>query len=83
MESINGYQYTTEQRAIAARESVNNYYGIPVSPDDVTQNWVDYQFAEFNEPTFWYIIYDESLVPVLGEPTEFDVNEPIIKDATN
>lgn len=76
MPSINGYQYQTETQAIAARESVDAYYGIPVSPDDVTQNWVDYQFAELNEPQFWYIIFDESLTPILGQPTEFEVIQP-------
>jgi hypothetical protein len=73
MAFINGYQYTTEQDAINARELCDTYYGIPVSPDDVTQNWVDYQFAELNTPQFWYIIYDDSLLPVLGQPTEFEV----------
>ena len=76
MASINGYQYPTETQAIAARESVDAYYGIPVSPDDVTQNWVDYQFAELNNSQFWYIIFDESLTPILGQPTEFEVIQP-------
>jgi hypothetical protein len=73
MEYISGYKYTNEQDAINARERVDAYYGIPVSPDDVTQNWVDYQFAELNKPKFWYIIFDESLAPILGQPTEFKV----------
>ena len=73
MASINGYQYTTEQNAINARESVDTYYGIPVNPTDVTQNWVDYQYAELNTPPFWYIVYDESLLPILGQPSEFEV----------
>ena len=77
MQFINGYSYQTETEAIAAREACDAYYGIPVSPDDVTQNWVDYQFAELNEPQFWYIVYDESLLPILGEPTEFEVTFPI------
>jgi hypothetical protein len=76
MESINGYQYQTEQEAINAREACDAYYGIPVTPDDVTQNWVDYQFASLNDPQFWYIIFDESLLPVLGPPTEFEVVTP-------
>ena len=50
MAYINGYKYDTEQEAIDAREACDAYFGIPVSPDDVTQNWVDYQFAELNEP---------------------------------
>ena len=76
MAFINGYKYTTEQEAINARESVDVYYGIPVSPEDVTQNWVDYNFAELNEPQFWYITFDESLLPILGQPTEFEVIQP-------
>ena len=76
MASINGYQYTTEQEAINAREACDAYYGIPVSPDDVTQNWVDYQFAELNTPQFWYIVFDESLTPILGQPTTFEVIQP-------
>lgn len=76
MPSIKGYQYNTEQEAITARELCDTYYGIPVSPDDVTQNWVDYQFAELNTPQFWYIVFDESLTPILGTPTEFEVVTP-------
>jgi hypothetical protein len=76
MQSINGYQYITEQEAINARELCDTYYGIPVAPDDVTQNWVDYQFAELNTPQFYYIVFDESLTPVLGQPTTFDVEFP-------
>ena len=76
MQSINGYQYNTEQEAINAREACDAYYGIPVAPDDVTQNWVDYQFASLNDPQFWYIIFDESLTPILGTPTDFEVVTP-------
>jgi hypothetical protein len=76
MQSINGYQYKTEQEAIIARELCDTYYGIPVSPDDITQNWVEYQLAELNKPQFWYIVFDESLLPVLGLPSEFYVITP-------
>lgn len=81
MAFFKGYKYTTEQSAIDAREECDVYYGIPVSPDDVTQNWVEYQYAELNSPKFWYIVYDDSLLPVLGEPIEFQVitNSPAIK----
>ena len=70
---IIGYKYTNEQEAINARELVDAYYGIPVSPDDVTQNWVDYNTATLDNPIFYYITFDESLTPILGEPTEFEV----------
>jgi hypothetical protein len=75
---MQGYQYQTEQDAQDAQTACNTYYGIPVSPDDVTQNWVGYQYAELNTPTFWYIVYDESLLPVLGQPVEFEVIYPDI-----
>jgi hypothetical protein len=73
---VTGYKYDTEQEAIDAREACDTYYGIPVSPDDVTQNWVDYQEASLNTPIFWYIIYDNSLDVVLGTPETFDVETP-------
>lgn len=73
MQFIKGYKFLNEQDAIDAREQCDAYYGIPVSPDDVTLNWVEYQFAELNNPIFWYIIYDESLIPILGQPSEFEI----------
>lgn len=82
MAFINGYKYTIEQEAINAREACDAYYGIPVAPDDVTQNWVEYSFAALNKPPFWYIIFDESLLPVLGQPSEFEVIEPPFTNET-
>lgn len=70
---VTGYKYNTEQEAIDAREACDAYYGIPVSPDDVTQNWVDYQVAELDNPIFWYINFDESIEIILGQPTTFNV----------
>jgi len=64
-----GYKYNTEQEAITAQKSCNAYYGIPKSETDVTQNWCDYSYSE----NFCYIIYDESLQPILGEPIEFEI----------
>ena len=73
---VNGYKYTTEQEAINAREACDTYYGIPVSPDDVTQNWVEYQTADLDTPIFYYIKFDELLTVVLGNPTDFEVTTP-------
>jgi hypothetical protein len=70
---VNGYKYTTEQEAIDAREACDTYYGIPVLPTDVTQNWVEYQAANLDNPIFYYITFDESLKVVLGNPTDFEV----------
>jgi len=73
---ITGYKYNTEQEAIDAREVCDTYYGIPVTPDDITQNWIDYEIADLNVPQFWYFIYGQSLEVVLGTPVQFDVVIP-------
>ena len=70
---ITGYKYTNEQEAIDARKACADYYGLPVSPDDVTQYWVDYETAELDNPIFWYIVFDESIEQILGQPTTFEV----------
>ena len=73
---MQGYIFETEIEAIAAQKACDTYYGIPVHPDDVTQHWCGYNFAELNTPQFWYIVFDESLTPILGTPTEFEVVTP-------
>lgn len=70
---ITGYKYTNEQEAIDARKACADYYGLPVTPDDVTKYWVDYETADLDTPIFWYIVYDESIRVILGEPTQFEV----------
>jgi hypothetical protein len=73
---INGYKYTNEQEAIDARKQCADYYGLPVAPEDVTQYWVDYNTAELDNPIFWYIVFDESIRVILGEPSTFEVTVP-------
>lgn len=70
---ITGYKYTNEQEAIDARKACADYYGLPVTPEDVTKYWVDYETAELDTPIFWYIVFDESIRVILGEPTQFEV----------
>jgi hypothetical protein len=76
MAFIKGYKYTNESKAIAAQTQCDTFYGIPKTPTDITQHWVSYNFAELNEPQFWYITFDESLLLILGQPTEFEVIQP-------
>jgi hypothetical protein len=80
MQSINGYQYFSEQEVIAAQTQCDAFYGIPKTPTDITQHWISYNFAELNEPQFWYITFDESLLPILGQPTEFEVIQAPFQD---
>jgi hypothetical protein len=76
--TVLGYKYITEQQSQQARKQCADYYGLPKSPDDVTQYWVDYQFAELNQPPFWYIIYDQSVLDILGEPELMEITTPDI-----
>tara|TARA_R100001443_G_scaffold100234_1_gene107536 strand:- start:597 stop:836 length:240 start_codon:yes stop_codon:yes gene_type:complete len=77
---ILGYKYDNEEEAIAARKECADYYGLPVTPDDVTKYWVDYYEAVDNSPVFWYIEFYESIRAILGSPTTFDVEgEPLLK----
>jgi hypothetical protein len=76
MSFINGYKYNTEEEAINAQNAVDSYYGIPVDPTDTTTHWTDYYTADLNTPVFWYIYYHESLLVVLGQPSEFEVIFP-------
>ena len=70
---VKGYKYTTEQEAIDARTACANYYGLPTEPGNETIYWVNYENAEFNDPIFWYIVFDESIEIILGQPNIFQV----------
>ena len=70
---ILGYKYINENYAIQARKQCADFYGLPKSPEDETKYWVDYNKADLNTPIFWYIVFDESIIEILGEPTTFDV----------
>ena len=70
---IEGYKYTVEQDAIDARKKFADYYGLPINQQDVTKYWVDYETAYLDTPIFWYIIFDESIRVILGEPINFEV----------
>lgn len=76
---ITGYKYNTESEAIIARQQCADFYGLPKSPKDETIYWLDYAKANLNSPIFWYIVFDESVREILGEPETFDVvfEEPI------
>lgn len=71
---MQGYQYTTEQEAIDARQQAADYMGLPVNENDTTIYWVNYNYSELDG--FYYIRHVEGLEVVLGEPSEFEVNYP-------
>jgi hypothetical protein len=71
---MNGYKFSTEEEAIAARKAAADYKGLPINEGDTTIYWVNYSYSELDG--FWYIRHVEGLEAVLGEPTEFEVNYP-------
>lgn len=75
-----GYKYTTEQQAIAARQTAADYMGFPV-PGGETLYWVDYSYSELDG--FYYIQYVEDLEKALGDPIEFEVTQPPFPNETN
>jgi hypothetical protein len=62
-----GYTFATEQEAIESRILCDTYYGYPLD-GAVTSHWIDYEFNE--SENVWFIIFDESVRTILGEPYE-------------
>jgi hypothetical protein len=67
MQYIKGYSFNTEEEVLAKINEINTHYGIPISPEEGTQNWCWY-----NEHIdgFYYIIEDDSISQFFGEPID-------------
>jgi hypothetical protein len=57
-----GYQYQDEKSALTTKEMIDSYYG---------SGTATINYAQYNDPTFWYILGD--FPEVLGEPDSFQV----------
>lgn len=73
IQKVTGYRYYDSESASLDIEQLDAFYGIPVSEDSVTKNWCEYEIANLNNPIFYFIRYDKSMLEILGEPEEFDV----------
>jgi len=40
---FNGYKFLSEKEAIAAVKACNDFYKIPKSKEELTQNWINYE----------------------------------------
>ena len=67
---MQGYIYTTETEAIAARQAAADYMGLPV-PGGETLWWVNFNYSELDG--FYYITYVDGLEAVLGEPSDITI----------
>ena len=70
---MEGYKYNTEEDAILARKMCADFYGLPKTESNITKYWVDFQYSELDN--FWYIIFDESIREILGEPITIQITE--------
>jgi hypothetical protein len=70
---MEGYNYNTEEDAILARKKCADFYGLPKTESNITKYWVDFQYSELDN--FWYIIFDESIREILGEPITIEITE--------
>jgi hypothetical protein len=68
---MQGYIFTTETEAIAARKAAADYMGLPKNPNDTTIYWVNYNYSEIDG--FYYIQYVDGLEDVLGDPTDITI----------
>jgi len=68
---MQGYIFTTETEAIAARKAAADYMGLPKNPNDTTIYWVNYNYSELDG--FWYITYVDGLEAALGEPIDITI----------
>lgn len=71
MEFIKGWKYSTEEEALIARQLVDDYYEFPKPWDNITLHWTDYTY----DGNIWYILWDETVETVLGEPEEFEIRQ--------
>lgn len=65
--TVTGYKFYSQLDADEAVQHCADYYNTP--------NWTQCWQANYNTPTFWFILSDESLVPVLGQAITFEYNQ--------
>ena len=82
MRFIDGYKFDNQAAALSSQQQCSDYYGVPASPNSVTHQWVDVEYANLNATPFYYISADESLVPVLGQPEPLQIETPPLRLAS-
>jgi hypothetical protein len=72
MEIIKSYIYDTELECQTAIDSINTNFGIPVNNESITRTYCE---PVFNNGK--YVIFaDNSLIPILGQPQDFEFIQP-------
>ena len=68
---MQGYKYNTEQEAISAQTSCDEYYNVAPKEGNIAKHWTGYNYSELDN--FYYITAHPSLIPVLGDPSDITI----------
>jgi hypothetical protein len=69
MQYIKGYKWATAEEANLTMAQLNEYYGLPV-PNGIS---VFDERSYFKIEDGYFLTEDEMLLPVLGEPNEYEI----------
>lgn len=71
-----GYKYSNEESANDSINLLNVHFNIPKNANCLTRSYAeaDISYDKDKKIDFYYIIFDPSMIIVLGDPTEFTVN---------
>jgi hypothetical protein len=71
MEYIKGYKWNTIEEANIAMNQLNEYYGLPIKIGGSQFSKESYSL----NGDFYFLVENEMLLPVLGEPVEVEITE--------
>jgi len=73
MAYINGWKYTNEETANEALQLIDSNKGFPVA-GGFTQHYTGFESYKLGEVEFFAILFDESLISLLGASHEIEIN---------
>lgn len=75
MVTISAYTFASTQAADEAMTELNTYFGLPVPGGITVYDANSYSYSAINN--VWYIEYDPSFEPVLGQPVDLELESPM------
>lgn len=72
--TVLGWKFMNLSEANDSIQRINNFFGVPANPTNITQNYAMYVSMEMFGSTFYYILQSDDIQQVLGEPWEFIVD---------
>jgi hypothetical protein len=69
-----GWKFETLKEANDAVTRINNYYGVPYTPNSTTKDYAFYVTMPMFGTEFYYMVQSDDLQVVLGEPWLFIID---------